>query len=59
MLVFTAYDTDECVFGALKAGARGYLLKGATTGDIARAIRVVHEGDRISNRASPPSWWPK
>ena len=44
VLVFTAYDTDERVFGALKAGARGYLLKGATTADIARAIRVVHEG---------------
>ena len=44
VLVFTAYDTDERVFGALKAGARGYLLKGATTADIVRAIRVVHEG---------------
>src|SRR6185369_4828164 len=28
-LVFTAFDTDERIFGALKAGAQGYLLKGA------------------------------
>ena len=44
VLVFTAYDTDERVFGALQAGARGYLLKGAMTAEIARAIRVVHDG---------------
>src|SRR5438094_454918 len=30
ILVFTAYDTDERVLGAIRAGARGYLLKGAS-----------------------------
>jgi DNA-binding NarL/FixJ family response regulator len=44
VLVFTAYDTDERVLGAIRAGARGYLLKGATVADIARAIRTVAGG---------------
>ncbi len=44
ILVFTAYDTDERVFGAVRAGAKGYLLKGATAGEIAQAVRVVHAG---------------
>ncbi|MDP9372250.1 MAG: response regulator transcription factor, partial [Chloroflexota bacterium] len=44
VVVFTAYDTDERVFGALRAGAKGYLLKGAPTEEIARAIRAVHGG---------------
>jgi DNA-binding NarL/FixJ family response regulator len=44
VLVFTAYDTDERVFGAIRSGARGYLLKGASAEEIARAIRVVHAG---------------
>ncbi|HLH25416.1 MAG TPA: response regulator transcription factor [Chloroflexota bacterium] len=44
VLVFTAYDADERVFGALQAGAAGYLLKGAPTAEIARAIRAVAAG---------------
>jgi DNA-binding NarL/FixJ family response regulator len=44
ILVFTAYDTDERVLGAIRAGARGYLLKGASGEEIARAIRVVNAG---------------
>ena len=44
VLVFTAYDTDERVLGAVRAGARGYLLKGASAGEIARGIRTVHGG---------------
>jgi DNA-binding NarL/FixJ family response regulator len=44
VLVFTAYDTDERVLGAVRAGARGYLLKGASSEEIARGIRTVHEG---------------
>jgi DNA-binding NarL/FixJ family response regulator len=44
VVVFTAYDTDERVFGAIQAGAKGYVLKGASAGDIARAIRTVHGG---------------
>lgn len=45
ILVFTAYDTDERVFGAIRSGAGGYLLKGATAAEIAQAVRVVHGGE--------------
>lgn len=44
ILVFTAYDTDELVLGALRAGAKGYLLKGATAAEIAQSVRVVAGG---------------
>lgn len=44
VLVFTAYDTEERVLGALRAGAKGYLLKGATVDEIARAVRAVAAG---------------
>lgn len=44
VLVFTAYETDERVFRALRAGARGYLLKGASGEEIVNAIRTVHAG---------------
>jgi DNA-binding NarL/FixJ family response regulator len=44
VLVFTAYDTDQQVFGAIQAGATGYLLKGADVPEIVRAIRNVHAG---------------
>ena len=44
VIVLTAYDTDERVLGAVRAGARGYLLKGAPADEIARAIRAVHAG---------------
>ena len=43
-IVFTAYDTDERVFGAIRAGAAGYLLKGAPSAEIAQAVRDVHAG---------------
>ena len=44
VLVFTAYQTDERVLGAIRAGAKGYLLKGATTAEIVAAIRTVAAG---------------
>ena len=43
-LVFTAYDNDERILGALRAGARGYLLKGASRREIFSAIRTVYTG---------------
>ena len=46
-IVFTAYDTDERILGALRAGARGYLLKGASRTDIFDAIRTVHSGGSL------------
>jgi len=45
VLAFTAYDADERVLGALRAGAAGYLLKGAPAEEIARAVRTVHGGE--------------
>ncbi len=44
VIVFTAYDVDEFVFGAMQAGARGYLLKGSPAPELVRAIRHVHAG---------------
>jgi DNA-binding NarL/FixJ family response regulator len=45
VLVFTAYDTDERVLGAIRAGARGYMLKGASADEIARGIRRIAAGE--------------
>ncbi len=44
ILVFTAYCTDERVAGALRAGAHGYLLKGASLQELTQAIRTVYAG---------------
>ena len=46
-IVFTAYDTDERIMGALRAGARGYLLKGASRAELFDAIRTVHSGGSL------------
>jgi DNA-binding NarL/FixJ family response regulator len=45
IIMFSAYDVDEYVFGALRAGARGYLLKGAAGAEMVDAIRKVHAGE--------------
>jgi len=45
IVILTAYDTDERVLGAVRAGAAGYLLKGASLDEIARAIRAGHAGE--------------
>ncbi len=47
VLVLSMYEDDDQVFGALKAGARGYLLKGADRGELVRAIRSVASGEAI------------
>jgi DNA-binding NarL/FixJ family response regulator len=47
ILVFTAYNTDERVLGAIRGGARGYLLKGASAEEIARGIRSVAAGGSV------------
>lgn len=46
-VVFTAYDTDERILGALRAGARGYLLKGASRAEIFSAVRTVGSGGSL------------
>ncbi len=47
ILVVTMYEDDDFVFSALRAGARGYLLKGADRAEVLRAIRAVAGGDAI------------
>jgi DNA-binding NarL/FixJ family response regulator len=47
VLVLSMYEDDDQVFGALKAGARGYLLKGARRAELVRAIRGVSTGEAI------------
>jgi DNA-binding NarL/FixJ family response regulator len=47
VLVLTMYDDDNTVFEAMRAGARGYLLKGAEQEEIDRAIRAVVGGEAI------------
>ena len=47
VLVLTMYDDDDLVFSAIRAGARGYLLKGAEARDIIRAVRAVNAGEAI------------
>ena len=47
ILVLTMHETDETVFSAMRAGARGYLLKGAEQEEILRAIRAVASGETI------------
>lgn len=47
VLVLTTFDHDSHLFGALRAGAAGFLLKNAEPEDIAVAIRRVHEGDHV------------
>ncbi len=49
-LVLTAYSTDEQIEAVLRAGARGYLLKGAAIDEIERAIRAVAEGETYIER---------
>ncbi|RPJ00198.1 MAG: DNA-binding response regulator [Chloroflexi bacterium] len=47
VIAFTAFDTDERIVQAVRAGARGYLLKGAPREEIFSAIRVVHGGGAL------------
>ena len=45
--VLTMYDDDDSLFAALRAGAHGYLLKGAEQEEIARAVRAIAAGEAI------------
>lgn len=47
VIIFTAFDTDERILSAVRAGAQGYLLKGAPRSDIFQAIRVVYRGGSL------------
>ena len=45
--MLTMHDDDEVVFAAVRAGARGYLLKGAQRAELLRAVRAVASGEAI------------
>ncbi len=47
VLVLTMFEDDDSVFSALRAGARGYLLKGAGQADILRSLEAVSNGQAI------------
>ncbi|MEV8517291.1 response regulator transcription factor [Dactylosporangium sp. NPDC051484] len=47
VLVLSMADDDDSVFAAVRAGARGYVLKGARRTEIIRSIRVVADGEAI------------
>lgn len=47
VLVLTTFDLDEYVYGALRAGASGFLLKDAPADDLVDAIHVVARGDAL------------
>ncbi len=47
VLVLTTFDLDEYAFGALRAGASGFLLKDVRPGELVAAIRTVAAGDAV------------
>jgi DNA-binding NarL/FixJ family response regulator len=47
VVVLTMFEDDDSVFAAMRAGARGYLLKGAEQDEIVRAIRAAAAGEAI------------
>ena len=47
VLVLTMYEDDDSVFAAMRAGARGYLLKGVDQVEVLRAINAVSSGEAI------------
>ena len=51
VLVLTMFETDETVFAAMRAGARGYLLKDVDQEDVIRAVKAVNRGDAIFSPA--------
>jgi DNA-binding NarL/FixJ family response regulator len=51
VLVLTMHDDDESVFQAMRAGARGYLLKGAERAELVRAVLAVAAGDAVFGAA--------
>jgi len=47
IIVLTTFDDDEYVFGALKNGASGYLLKGSSVSKLSESIRIAYEDGAI------------
>ena len=49
VIVLTTFDDDEYVFGALKYGASGYLLKGSSLTELSKAIQIACHGGAMIN----------
>ncbi|WXZ50498.1 hypothetical protein WDV94_02425 [Clavibacter tessellarius] len=47
VVVATTFDLDEYVYGALRAGASGFLLKDAGAALLVEAVRAAHSGDQL------------
>lgn len=47
VLILTMFDHDDSVFEAMRAGARGYIVKGASEEEIGRAIQAIAAGEAI------------
>ena len=60
VLILTTFEEDEYVVSALRAGASGFIGKGAEPDDIVRAVRTVHEGGALlsptATRALIETW---
>lgn len=46
-IVLTTFDTDEYIFDAIEAGAKGYLMKDASREELFEAVRAVHRGESL------------
>ena len=60
VLVLTMLESDDSLFAAMRAGARGYVLKGADRGEIERALRTVAAGEVVFSSgvaASVTAWF--
>ena len=60
VLVLTMLEGDDSLFAAMRAGARGYVLKGADRGEIERALRTVAAGEVVFSSgvaASVTAWF--
>ncbi len=51
VVVLTMVEDDDPVFAAMRAGARGYRLKGARRAEIVRAVRAVADGEAVFGSA--------
>ncbi|GAA3472682.1 response regulator transcription factor [Nonomuraea roseola] len=51
VLILTTFDVDEYVFGALRAGAAGFLLKNTDADSLVEAVRLVARGDGLISPA--------
>ena len=51
VLVLTMFEDDDSVFAAIRAGARGYVLKDSEAEDLVRAVRAVAHGEAIFGRS--------